>query len=260
MIWDILVIVTIILSAVIAFFRGFIREILTIIGVVGGLAGAYFLGPKLIPIFRSMFGVGENAEDGEGKEAKLFDLIPYELIADGLAYGSIFLIIVIVLSIISHFLASATKKSGLNVVDRSLGVLFGVLRGVVLLGLIYLPIHVFVEAESKKEWFADSRSIIYIELTADALAELFPEFEEEPEKMFSTKEVEKAIKARKLMNDLEGESEMVTPEAPDQETKPEEKDVEGASGEQGYEKKLRQEMKNILSDPPGEPVEVPENE
>ena len=131
MFWDAIVIATLVISSIIAFFRGFVREVLTIVGVIGGAAGAYYGGPDAIPVFRSLMGVSENtqnAQDQAQEQAKLFDLIPYELVADSLAYGSIFLVIVILLAVISHYISAATRKSGLSLLDRSAGVLFGVLR------------------------------------------------------------------------------------------------------------------------------------
>ena len=230
MIWDIVVIVTLLISAILAFFRGFVREVLTIVGVVGGLGGAYYGGPHAIPFFRSLFGIGaEASKTGNGEKAegsgKLFDLIPYELIADGLAYGSIFVVIVVVLSVISHILASFTQNAGLGIIDRSLGVVFGIVRGVVLLGLVYLPVHTFAEVEAKKEWFDGSRSIIYVELTADALSEFFPKTETKPDKIFETKNIKKVIEAKGIVDS-----------------------AQKAASELGYEDDLRDKLKDLLEE------------
>ena len=53
MILDILVTAVLLVSAIIAFFRGLILEVLTILGVVGGLAAAYFGGPIFSPTVRT---------------------------------------------------------------------------------------------------------------------------------------------------------------------------------------------------------------
>lgn len=169
MIVDILVIIVVLLSALIAFLRGFIREILTIAGVLGGLAAAYYMGPNLSPTFRGWLGVEEGSED------KLFGIVPYEMVADGLAYASIFILVVIVLSIISHFIAEKVKKIGLGAIDRTLGVIFGIVRGVILLAILYLPVHLLTEDDTKDEWFKDSRTHVYLEQTAGVLADFMPE-------------------------------------------------------------------------------------
>lgn len=256
MLWDILVISVLILSAIIAFFRGFVREVLTIAGVVGGVVGAVYFGDDAKPAFRSLFGISDSADDKDEK-AKLFDLIPYELVADGLAYGTIFLVIVIILSVISHYLAAATKKSGLGLLDRSLGVLFGVVRGILLLGLVYLPVHIFVEVDQKKQWFEESRSIVYVELTANFLTEFFPDFEKDPEMMFDARDVKKVIKARELIREMDDKVKKNADKQLDE--KGTNKDGKEATVGQGYEDELRQKMKDLLKDVPVDDISSPEN-
>ena len=171
MIIDIIVIVILMISAFIAFLRGFIRETLTIAGVVGGLAAAYFGGPMLIPFMRGWMGVTENTE----KPEMFYDLVPLSLVADVISYGLVFFVVVIVLSILSHVLAESARGVGLGAVDRTLGVLFGLARGAVLIALLYLPFSFAMDAEAKKTWFKDSRSYIYLEKSSAVLLHFLPE-------------------------------------------------------------------------------------
>ena len=170
LIFDIIVIVALLVSAIIAFLRGFIREVLTIFGVVGGLAAAYAGGPLIAPLVRGWLGVNDG-----GETKKLFDILPYPILADIIAYGSIFIIVVIILSIISHLLAGWAKKIGLGAVDRTFGVIFGIARGVVLLALLYLPFYMMFEEENRKELFGESRTRFYVESTAAFMADLMPD-------------------------------------------------------------------------------------
>lgn len=171
MIIDIIVLIVLLISAGIAFIRGFIREVLTIAGVVGGLAAAYMGGPHLSVYMRGWLGVDPEAETPQ----KLFDIIPYTLLADILSYGAIFIIVVIVLSIISHVLAESVKSIGLGAVDRTLGVIFGLLRGIILLGILYLPAYALIDKETRDGWFSGSRTHFYIEKTAGVLSEFLPD-------------------------------------------------------------------------------------
>ncbi len=173
MIVDIVVGVVILISAAISFLRGFIREVLTIAGVVGGVLAAIFLGPRLAPVFRDWFGVVPDEEP-----EKLFDIIPMDVAADITAYAAIFVIVVIAISVISHFISGAVKAMGLGPVDRTLGVLFGVARGFVLLGLFYLPFHLMMKEDSKKELFAESRTHYLIEDVSAMLTEFLPDSDE----------------------------------------------------------------------------------
>lgn len=169
MIIDIIVLAVLLISAVIAFLRGFIREVLTIAGVVGGLAAAYIGGPLLKPHMRDWMGVEEGIEP-----ERLFGILPYDVVADALSYGGIFIVVVIILSIISHFLAETAKSMGLGAIDRTFGFIFGILRGIILLGLLYLPVHLFIDQDSKDKWFESSKTHFYLEKTSDALSDLIP--------------------------------------------------------------------------------------
>lgn len=170
MIIDIVVGVVTLLSALISFMRGFIREVLTIAGVVGGLVAAYFMGPSLAPLFKDWLGAGPDDEP-----QKLFDIVPLSLVGDVAAYGAVFIIVVIIISVISHFTAGAAKAMGLGPIDRTLGVIFGIARAVVLLGLLYLPFHLLMDDETKEEVFAGSRTHYIIEKTAEFMVQFLPD-------------------------------------------------------------------------------------
>lgn len=173
MIIDIVVGVVTLLSALISFMRGFIREVLTIAGVVGGLVAAYFMGPSLAPLFKGWLGAGPDDEP-----QKLFDIVPLSLVGDVAAYGAVFIIVVIIISVISHFTAGAAKAMGLGPIDRTLGVIFGIGRAIVLLGLLYLPFHLLMDDKTKEEVFAGSRTHYIIEKTAEFMVQFLPESQE----------------------------------------------------------------------------------
>lgn len=175
MLIDILAAIVVLVSTFISFLRGLIREVLTIAGVVGGLAAAYYGGPILTPYMEGWIGMDPAAEDPQ----KLFDTVPYDLLAQGLSYALIFIVVVVVLSIFSHMIAEIVKTIGLGALDRTLGVVFGIARGVLLLGLLYLPIHLTFTTDDQQEkineWFAGSQSHFYMEVTAEWIAGFLPD-------------------------------------------------------------------------------------
>lgn len=182
-VFDIITVAVLLVSAGIAFFRGFIREVLTILGVVGGLAAAFFGGPLLAPLVRGWMGVKSGAGAAAAKAGEqapeqaqaLFGVIPYTLVADALAYGGIFIVVVIVLSVVSHLLSGWAKAVGLGAVDRTLGVVFGLARGAVLLALLYLPVYLLVEQSARATWFQGSRTSVYVESAAAFAAARLPQ-------------------------------------------------------------------------------------
>lgn len=239
MIIDIVVGVIVLASALISFMRGLIREVLTIAGVVGGILAAVFLGPMLVPTVRDWFGAGEGEEP-----SKLFDIIPMEIVADATTYGVIFIAVVIVLSVASHFISGAAKAVGLGPIDRTLGVAFGIARALVLLGLVYLPFHLLMDEEKKEEIFADSKTHYFIEKTAGVMAAYLPESED----------VEKDIK--------EGTDDLIKKKLEEQnllgtgkktETPPEEKKLEDGAG---YDDAEREKLDKLFNEPAVSPPTV----
>lgn len=195
MIFDIVVILALAASAAIAYLRGFTREFLTILGIVGGLAAAYIFGPMFQPLVRGFFG----AQDGPDA-ARFLDLIPYPLIADVLTYGTIFVLVVVVLSLFSHWLSEIISNIGLGPVDRVAGVAFGLARGVVLLSILYLPVHLIIEDPVKAEWFKGSRTQGYIAGAAESIASAVPGIKEHGED--SAKDVTRTAEKAKETHDL----------------------------------------------------------
>jgi membrane protein required for colicin V production len=184
MIFDLVVLAVILISCLIAFLRGFIREVLTVLGVVGGIAAAVAAGPKLTPYVQGWLGhdkarMAKDAAQEAGRHAKdhadkLFGLLPYNIAAEIIAYGGVFIVVVIILSIISHFLSGFAKKIGLGAVDRTLGIFFGVVRAVILLGLLYLPVYLLADQTQLHQWFGDSRTRVCVQATSAWLDGFLP--------------------------------------------------------------------------------------
>jgi membrane protein required for colicin V production len=232
MVIDLVVAAIVIISAIISFLRGLIREVLTIAGVVGGLLAAFYFGPKLSPTFRGWFDIPEDGENAD----KLFDIIPMTMVADGLAYAAIFILVVILISVISHFIAGAIKAMGLGPVDRTLGVLFGIARAIVLLGLLYLPFHLLMEPEDKTKYFSDSKTHYIIEKTAVMMAKFLPSSDEVKKRVDEVSEggIKKRLFENEILND----------------GKEKPKPADTAKPETGYESGERQSLEELIEDNP----------
>lgn len=246
MIIDIVVIAVLLISAAIAFARGFIREVLTILGVVGGVVAAYSLGGLASVYTRQWMGVQEGAEP-----EKLFDIVPYNLVADALAYGGVFILVVITLSILSHFLAESVKSLGLGAIDRTFGVIFGLARGALLLGLLYLPVYMLADKETKASWFEGSRSFFYLEQTAAVIEHYLPEAarakaEEGLEKVQDANGTREALEQIRLLPSAEEG-------AGQQKEQPAEQPAAapGAQRQDGYSDEFRRTMDRLIDDRAG---------
>lgn len=173
LIMDIVVLVIVFVSAAVAFLRGFVREVLTIVGLVGASLVALTAGPALSPGLENWLTADIPADEIE--KARLWGYIPYDVAASAIAYLGLFVITLVVLSIISHYVAKSVHAIGLGPVDRSLGVVFGIARGFVLLGLLYLPFHILMSEEEKEDWFGTSHTVSYVEYSSDMMVALMPE-------------------------------------------------------------------------------------
>lgn len=234
MIIDIVVGTIVLISAIISFLRGLIRETLTIAGVIGGLFAASLFGPQLSPMFKGWLGVTEDSAE------KLFDIVPMGIVADVCAYAAVFIIVVIIISVISHFTAGAIKAMGLGPIDRTLGVIFGIARAVILLALLYLPFHLLMDEDSKAKYFADSKTHIFIEKTADFMVRFLPSSADVKDKVESVTEGE--IKKKLFENDI-----LFNKDAQQIEGLIE--NLTNQSEETGYQKDERQGLEDLIEEP-----------
>jgi membrane protein required for colicin V production len=231
MIIDIVVGAVVLISAIISFLRGLIRETLTIAGVIGGFFAAVYFGPKLAPTFSSWIGVAEDQEEIR----KLFDIVPMNIVADICAYASVFIIVVIIISLISHFTAGAAKAMGLGPIDRTLGVIFGIARAIVLLGLLYMPFHLLMDTDSKTKYFGESKTHTIIEGTAQFMTRFLPSSGEVEATVKNVTEGE--IKKKLFENDiLFNKKEKAVEPTPEPET--------------GYDRSERLELNDLIREEP----------
>lgn len=241
MIVDIIVGIILIGSAIVSFLRGFIREILTIFGIVGGIVAAYIGGPLLLPTMSGWLGIKEGEEI-----PKLFDVVPYDMVAQALSYGAVFLSFAIILSIISHLLSEGASKIGLGALDRTLGVAFGLARGILVLGLLYLPFMFLTPEETRANWFAGSKTHVYLEATSSWISNFIPKEATEQMKANAQK-AEDANEARKKLQDLG-----MLPSSEPQEGAPQEKELKAAEppintpNNNGYPQDFRNQMQDLI--------------
>jgi membrane protein required for colicin V production len=122
---DGVVAVVVILSAVLAYSRGLVREVLAIAGWVVAAIVAFIFAPRAEPLVREI----PILSDFLGGSCEL------SIIA---AFAGVFAIALIVMSIFTPLFAGAVQRSALGGVDQGLGFLFGVLRGAVLIAVAIL--------------------------------------------------------------------------------------------------------------------------
>jgi len=153
---DIFVGSIIVISGLVAYLRGIIKEVFTLVTFFLSIFLSYIAGHLLVPEFNSWFGV---TEDGGFEKGKLIlGILSPPMAAKFFSYGSIFLLVFIVLALLGGLLSRWIKETGLSIVDRVLGGAFGVFRGFLLLFLIYIPFNYVIEDNKFPEWATESIS------------------------------------------------------------------------------------------------------
>ncbi len=142
----------IVLSALLAYSRGFVREALAIAGwVVAGIL-AFVFAPQVEPLVKEIPVVGEFIADS------------CELSMIG-AFAAVFAVGLIVASLITPLFSSLVQRSVLGGLDQGVGFIFGVARGVLLVAIAYFVYQTVVTSQSI-QIIDDSRSArVFSQLT-----------------------------------------------------------------------------------------------
>ena len=145
---DIGVIGVIGLSAVFAFARGFVREALSIVAWIG--AG-----------FITLYGFNIVF-------AMVDPMVHNPLLSQLIAGFGLFIASLIVLTILTGIVARTVRSSGLSPIDRTLGFVFGLLRGAFILSLAYLLLET-VQPSDRPPWLREAKSVPYLQQGADMI-------------------------------------------------------------------------------------------
>jgi len=95
-------------------------------------------------------------------------------LADVAAYAGVFLVVFIPLSFMSHRFSQSVKNSPIGPLDRGLGIAFGVVRGLVVVGICYIAFTKFEPPTEQPHWLTSARSYPIIQTTALTLLAAIP--------------------------------------------------------------------------------------
>ena len=143
-------------SGLMALMRGFVREALSVTGFVAAALASLWARPVFIGLAR--------------------EFIPSALIANIVTLGVIFLMVFLAVSFVTGGLVKNVKEGeDVGVIDRALGFIFGLIRGLVILGLILIVFASATPGSAAPSWMVESRIYPLVNASARVLQALAPE-------------------------------------------------------------------------------------
>ncbi|WP_438956020.1 CvpA family protein [Cognatiyoonia sp.] len=141
---DGIVAAVIIVSALLAYSRGFVREAMAIAGWIGATILAFIFADQVEPLIKQTPILGDFIGDS----------CELSIIA---AFAAVFAVALVVVSIFTPLFSTVVQRSALGGLDQGAGFLFGVLRGILLVATAFF-VYQTVLATQDIAMIEDSRS------------------------------------------------------------------------------------------------------
>ncbi|MES2751715.1 MAG: CvpA family protein, partial [Pseudomonadota bacterium] len=152
---DIIVLAVMLLSGLLAMIRGFMREILSIAAWGTAALATLYAYQKLLPTAKSYFN--------------------NDTIATIAVIAGVFILTLIVVSIITVRISDMILDSRIGALDRTLGFLFGLARGLLIMVVAFLFFAWLVPDKQQPEWVLNAKSRVMLQGTGEWLMTLLPD-------------------------------------------------------------------------------------
>ena len=176
---DYIVIAVLSLSGIIALIRGLTREVLSIIGWIAAFYGALFALPLLRDFVRGV--------------------ISPDWIADGVILVVVFVAILIGFGLASKAFTDKLKKSPIGLLDRVLGLAFGIARGIVIVSFAYLILLLLLPPDDHPDWVREAKSTPVLKSATAILVRIIP-FDNLSDRV---PDIDDLMKTNTLKNDID---------------------------------------------------------
>lgn len=152
---DIIILIGFAVSMLIAFVRGFVTEVLSILGLVLFSLLVVYLSPVLTPVLNKY--------------------IASSLLSQIVSFLIIMAVFYTVWIICSDKLVSRIRTSTLSFMDRLFGLIFGFLRMLIILGFCFLIIKGVLPEELEKGEIKESKFFVLAKTSSDIIEKMLPE-------------------------------------------------------------------------------------
>ena len=152
---DVILLVVMLISALLAMVRGFMREVLSIASWAAAALLTLYAYPRLKPIVLQYFS--------------------NDIVASAVTIGGVFLGTLLIVSVITIKISDMILDSRVGALDRTLGFLFGLGRGLVIVVVAFLFFAWLVPDRSQPEWVKNAKSRVVLQGTGQWLMSMLPD-------------------------------------------------------------------------------------
>ena len=152
---DIILLVVMLISGLLAMIRGFMREILSIAAWAAAAVATLYLYARLLPFAKQYFN--------------------NDIVAAAAVVGGVFLGTLLIVSILTVRVSDMILDSRIGALDRTLGFLFGLGRGLIIVVVAFLFFDWLVPQKSQPTWVSGAKSKVVLSGTGDWLKSMLPD-------------------------------------------------------------------------------------
>ena len=152
---DLFLIAVMLISGLLAMVRGLIREVLSIAGWGAAAVAGLYAYSKLLPMTKQY--------------------ISNDYMAIGVTVAGAFFATLLIVSVITVKISDKILDSRIGALDRTLGFLFGLARGLIIVVVAFIFFDWLVPAKSQPDMVLNARSRIVLQNTGEWLKGLLPE-------------------------------------------------------------------------------------
>ena len=152
---DIILILVMLLSGLLAMVRGFMREVLSIAAWVLAAGATLYSYGKLLPYAKQYF----NSD----------------IVAAIAVVGGVFLLTLLIVSVFTIKISDMVLDSRVGALDRSIGFLFGLARGLIIVVIAFQFFIWLVPDRSQPQWVKGAKSRVVLASTGQWLMSLLPD-------------------------------------------------------------------------------------
>lgn len=150
---DLVILAIILLSVIVSLFRGFIKEVFSILVWIAAIYAAFQVSGSFAGVLEPWI---------ELPSARLI-----------VAFAAVFVLVLVVGGLVAYLIGKLIEQTGLSATDRLFGGLFGALRGVVIVGVAVLLLR--ATPLSQDPWWGESKFLPTFDRMADYGMQWLPE-------------------------------------------------------------------------------------